>query len=363
MPLDVGFDGPFFARRAGLVYVHEDDPGIRRRRDGEGFTYLDPDGKPISDAETLDRIKGLAIPPAYESVWICADPNGHVQATGRDARGRKQYRYHPGWRAARDETKFARMAAFGRALPEIRRRVDHDLKRSALSHDKVVATVVRLLELTLIRVGNDQYAKDNNSFGLTTLRNRHVKTEGAALVFEFKGKSGVKHRTGVRDRRLVRIIKSLQALPGQRLFQYIDKEGVMRPVGSADVNAYLHAITGQTFTAKDFRTWAGTVAAAKALAMQGAPATDRELKHLTSLCVKATAGLLGNTPAVCRSAYIHPAVLKAYGDGRLPPCFLELEGEAYENAVLDFLTTVADQACEADLRSLARATRHPKSRP
>ena len=350
------------ARLAGLVYVHEDDPGLRRRRSAEGFIYLDADGKPVRDEKALARIRTLAIPPAYEDVWICSDPQGHIQATGRDARGRKQYRYHPDWRAARDETKFAHMAAFGKALPTIRARAQADLKSRSLTHDKVVATVVRLLELTLIRVGNDQYARDNMSFGLTTLRNRHVKAQGAALVFEFKGKSGIKHRTGVKDRRLVRIITSLQALPGQRLFQYVDAGGELRPVGSADVNAYLRAITGRDFTAKDFRTWAGTLAAAKALAMQPLPGGEAELKHLTTLCVKATAGLLGNTPAVCRAAYIHPGVLAAFADHRLPRSFLTAEGEAYEAEVLKFRRALSNPRPPRRLRALARPARHANLR-
>jgi DNA topoisomerase-1 len=344
MPLDGGLDNVHFAEAAGLRYVHEDDPGIRRRRAGKGFAYIGPDGRAVKDAETLDRIRALAIPPAYQDVWISADPLGHIQATGRDDRGRKQYRYHARWRMARDEGKFARMAAFGRALPTIRARVDADLRRRALSRDKVLATVVRLLELTLIRVGNDQYAKANKSFGLTTLRNRHVKEDGAAIVFEFKGKSGIKHRAGVRDRRLTRIIRALQELPGQRLFQYVDEAGERHAVGSHDVNAYLHEITGEGFTAKDFRTWAGTLAAAKALAMQPQPMSPTEAKRLSTLCIKATAGLLGNTPAVCRKAYIHPGVLEAFADRALPASFADLEGEAYEGAVLAFLDALADAA-------------------
>jgi DNA topoisomerase-1 len=344
MPLDGDLDNATAAKRAGLTYVHDDDPGIERKRTREGFSYIDADGGVVKDAETLDRIRKLAIPPAYEDVWICADPQGHIQATGRDAKGRKQYRYHAGWQAVRGETKFAHMAAFGRALPKIRAQVDADLRKQALSHDKVVATVVRLLELTLIRVGNDQYAQENKSFGLTTLRNRHVKSEGAALKLEFVGKSGIKHRTGVQDRRLVRIIKALQALPGQRLFQYVDEAGDRHAVGSHDVNAYLQAITGEHFTAKDFRTWAGTIAAAKALAMQGPPETKTDAKRLTNLCVKATAGLLGNTPAVCRSAYIHPAVLEAFAAQRLPKSFAKAEGDKYEKAVLRFLDALAKEA-------------------
>jgi DNA topoisomerase-1 len=343
MPLDCGADNVTVARAAGLNYVHEDDPGIRRRRFGKGFSYLDADGRAVRDEDTLDRIRKLAIPPAYKDVWICADPWGHIQATGRDDRGRKQYRYHALWAEARGAAKFSRMAAFGRALPAIRARVDADLRRRDLSHDKVLATVVRLLELTLIRVGNDQYAKENKSFGLTTLRNRHVKSEGAAIAFAFTGKSGVKHHTNLRDRRLVRIVKALQELPGQRLFQYVDDAGELRAVGSHDVNAYLREITGEDFTAKDFRTWAGTIAAAKALAMQPPPVGAAETKRLTTLCIKATAGLLGNTPAVCRSAYIHPAVLQAFAEQTLPKSFAKVDGDDYEAAVLKFLDKLAKQ--------------------
>jgi DNA topoisomerase-1 len=350
MPLDGVLDNVAVAKDAGLRYVHDDDPGILRKRAGKGFTYLDPHGHAVKDAETLDRIRKLAIPPAYEDVWISPHPQGHIQATGRDAKGRKQYRYHADWSAARGETKFAHMAAFGRALPKIRARVSADLRKHALSHDKVVATVVSLLELTLIRVGNDQYAKDNKSFGLTTLRNRHVKSEGAEVKLEFKGKSGIMHKTGVQDRRLVRIIKALQALPGQRLFQYLDEAGERRAVGSQDVNAYLHEITGEPFTAKDFRTWAGTVAAAKALAMQPPPGGKTEAKRLTNLCVKATAGLLGNTPAVCRAAYIHPAVLKAFADQNLPKSFASAEGEKYEKAVLKFLDALVETPAKPKTR-------------
>ncbi len=340
-PAPNGPDNAAVAKAAGLHYGHEDDLTIRRAGKPPLFRYLDIDGHEIRDETTLERIRSLAIPPAYADVRIAADPRLHLQLVGRDARGRKQYRYHPKWRAARDEGKFARMAAFGKALPAIRMRVDADLRQRELTREKVLATVVRLLELTLIRVGNDQYAKENKSFGLTTLRNRHVKSEGAAVVFEFKGKSGIKHRTGVKDRRLTRVIRALQDLPGQRLFQYVDEGGGRHAVGSHDVNAYLQAISGEDFTAKDFRTWAGTIAAAKALAMQPKPENQTEAKRATSLCIKATAGLLGNTPAVCRKAYIHPAVLDAFAGAGLPKRLAELEGEAYEAAVLRFLKTLA----------------------
>jgi DNA topoisomerase-1 len=329
------------ADAAGLAYISDEDPGIRRKRSASGFDYAGPDDEPIEDPQTLERIRKLAIPPAYEDVWISPDPNSHLQATGRDARGRKQYRYHANWRSVRDESKFARMAAFGRALPAIRARVEEDLRRHGLPKAKVVAIVVRLLELTLIRVGNVEYARTNKSFGLTTLRDRHARFHGAEVQFEFKGKSGVRHCTGVRDRRLARLVKACQDIPGQRLFQYLDETGARHPIGSADVNAYLHEIVGEAFTAKDFRTWAGTLAAAKALAMQAPPASERESKAAVTLCVKATAGLLGNTPAVCRAAYIHPEVLTAYAEKRLPKTFAEAEGPEFEAAVLEFLDSLA----------------------
>jgi DNA topoisomerase-1 len=336
------------AEEAGLQYSHEGDPGIRRRRSGAGFSYRDPDGAPVRDKAALQRIAKLAIPPAYTDVWICPDPLGHIQATGRDAKGRKQYRYHERWRSLRDEAKFSRMAAFGRALPSLRARVDADLRRHTLTHEKVVATVVRLLELTLIRVGNDEYARQNNSFGLTTLRNRHVKIEGQTVTFEFKGKSGVSRRLGLGDRRLARIMRSLQEMPGQRLFQYLGDDGKRRPVGSVDVNIYLRDAMGEHFTAKDFRTWAGTLAAATALAMQPSPAGERDSRRLVTLCIKATAGLLGNTPAVCRAAYVHPAVLDAFSAGDLPSLFAEAEGEAFEQAILSFLDALASKSESAD---------------
>lgn len=341
MPLDGSLEPEVIASKAGLVYAHDDDPGISRTPSGDGFLYLGPDGEPVEDGETLDRIRKLAIPPAYRDVWINADPLGHIQATGRDNRGRKQYRYHERWRTVRDEGKFARMAAFGRALKKIRAKVDADLATRGLSHDKVTALVVRLLELTLVRVGNDEYAKTNKHFGLTTLKTRHAKVEGAQVVLEFVGKSGVKHRAGVRDRRIARIVKQVHDLPGQRLFQYIDADGARRAVGSADVNAYLHAAAGRHFTAKDFRTWAGTMAAAKALAMQPRPESEAAAKRAMNLCIKATAGLLGNTPAVCRKAYVHPEILNAFRTHALPAAFAKAEGPAFERALLRFLDQLA----------------------
>jgi len=335
-----------FAEAADLVYVDDRAPGIARRRAGKGFAYYAPNGALIRTPSTLDRIQRLAIPPAYRRVWICPDPKGHIQATGRDERGRKQYRYHERWREVRDETKFARMAAFGRALPALRARLEVDLRKHGLPKAKVVATVVRLLETTLIRVGNDAYAKANKSFGLTTLRNRHLKIHGGTLVFEFRGKSGVLHRTDVHDRRLSRLLRSIQELPGQRLFQYLDEDGQRRPIDSHDVNAYLRDAMGEDFTAKDFRTWAGTLAAAKALALQPQPASDHAAKRAVTRCVKAAAALLGNTPAVCRTAYIHPAVLAAFAEHRLPQTLERAEGAALEDAVLTFLDGLAQEVQE-----------------
>lgn len=325
----------------GLNYSHDDEPGITRRKAGSGWNYKGPDGKPIGDEETIDRIRRLAIPPAWTDVWISADPDGHIQAIGRDARGRKQYRYHERWSTLQAETKFARMAAFGRLLPRIRMRVDADLRKRGMPREKALAAVVSLLEQTLIRVGNDEYARQNKSFGLTTLRNRHAQVKGETIRFQFKGKSGVKHATSLRDRRLARVMRAFQELPGQRLFQYLDDAGERRAITSGDVNAYLHEIAGEDVSAKDFRTWAGTTAAAKALALQPKPETKAELKRLTTLCVKATAGLLGNTPTVCRSAYIHPGVIEAFAENRLPKSFGRKEGRAFELEVIRFLDTLS----------------------
>ena len=345
MALDGELEPAEIAREAGLVYVHDDEPGITRHgATFADFHYRDAKGVMIRDEATLERIRKLAIPPAYTRVWISPKARGHIQATGRDARGRKQYRYHAHWREVRDDSKFGHMAAFGRALPALRTKVEADLALKDLSHDKVTATVIQLLERTLIRVGNEEYAKTNKSFGLTTLRRRHVTTEGASVTFEFKGKSGVKHKTGVKDRKLARVIRACSDLPGQRLFQYIDEAGTRRPVSSDDVNTYLLAATGQHFTAKDFRTWAGTLAAAKALAMQETPTSEREAKQIANVCVKAAAGLLGNTPAVCRKAYIHPAVLEAFHEGRLPNNFATAEDHEFETSVLKFLDKLARDA-------------------
>ena len=327
----------------GLSYVTDQDPGLRRKKArGHGFDYLDADGRPVTDEKTLDRIRALAIPPAWTDVWICPRANGHIQAVGRDQRGRKQYRYHARWRAARDENKYDRLIAFGRALPRLRRRVDEDLSLRGLPREKVLAAVIRVMERTLIRVGNEEYARTNRSFGLTTLRDRHVKVGGSRAVFEFKGKSGKVHQTGFNDRRLARIVKACQDIPGQRLFQYIDEDGERRAVESADVNAYIREAMGEDFSAKDFRTWAGTVMAAQALMMSEPCSTAAETKRSVNACVKAVAGLLGNTVAVARSAYIHPAVLEAYGEGELD-LKPGQEDRAFELAVLRFLEATRDR--------------------
>jgi DNA topoisomerase-1 len=292
-------------------------PGIRRKKNGRGFTYVSPEGKTIKDAAQLARIRALAIPPAYTDVWICPTPNGHIQATGRDARGRKQYRYHPKWRETRDETKFGRILAFSEVLPRIRKRVKRDLSRPGLSRDKVLATVVQLLDCTGIRIGNDEYARANRSFGLTTLRDRHVEVSGSNIRFEFRGKSGKAHSVSLNDRRLARIVQRCQALPGEDLFQYIDDEGVRQTIGSGDVNDYLRAASGQEFTAKDFRTWSGTKLAVMALAEIGPWTSKRQAKSNVLHAIDAVAEQLNNTRAVCRKYYIHPCVLDGYVAGTM----------------------------------------------
>jgi DNA topoisomerase I len=302
------------AQAAGLRYVSDTQPGIRRQRAGRGFCYRDIDGRLIRNPAVLRRIKALAIPPAWTDVWICPRPDGHMQARGRDARGRKQYRYHPRWRAVRDATKYDRMIAFGEVLPQLRARLEQDMALPGLPHEKVLATVVRLLETTLIRVGNLAYARVNSSFGLTTLRNRHVKIAGATLQFHFRGKSGQYHTVRLHDRRLATIVKRCQDLPGYELFQYIDAAGERQTIDSADVNDYLRQLTGQDFTAKDVRTWAGTVLATCALRECG-PCTSQTEAHKNIVrAIDAVAKRLGNTRAVCRACYVHPTVLDAYLD-------------------------------------------------
>jgi DNA topoisomerase-1 len=305
------------AAAAGLRHVSDAAPGISRRRAGRGFTYTGPDGKTVRDRATLARIRALAIPPAWTEVWIAADPKGHIQATGRDARRRKQYRYHPSWHEVRHETKFGRMLAFSAALPRIRRALAADLALPGLPRRKVLATVVRLLECTQIRVGNDEYARANRSYGLTTFRDRHVEVNGSTLHFEFRGKSGKPHTVDVADRRLARIVARCQAIPGEELFQYLDEDGARQTIDSGDVNDYIREIAGEEFTAKDFRTWAGTVLASEALLALGVPSSEREAKANILAAIDKVAGQLNNTRAVCRKYYVHPEVLAAYGEGVL----------------------------------------------
>jgi DNA topoisomerase-1 len=305
--------GPDARPAPGLRYADQSRPGYRRRRHGRGFAYRDEHGSPIRDRATLDRIASLAIPPAWTDVWICADPAGHLQATGRDARQRKQYRYHPAFRARRDAGKFDRVLAFGLTLPRLRARCDQDLATPGLARDKVLAAVVRLLELTLIRVGNDEYAKLNRSFGLTTLRGRHASVDGTRLRFRFRGKSGRAHDVSLRDRRLAAVVRRCQELPGQDLFQYVDDDGV-HDVTAADVNDYIRDACAGPYTAKDIRTWAGTVLAYRALrTLDPDDAADR--RRVAADAIRTTADGLGNTPAVARASYVHPAVLEAYFDG------------------------------------------------
>ena len=305
------------AQSAGLRYVSDTAPGILRKRAGKGFYYLDPDGRRISDRKEIARIRSLAIPPAYTDVWICPHPNGHIQATGRDARGRKQYRYHPRWREVRDETKFGRMLEFSQVLPAIRARVERDLSGPGLSREKVLATVVRLLQCTGIRVGNDEYARANRSFGLTTLRSHHVEISGSKLRFQFRGKGGKVHDVALTDRRLARIIARCQAVPGETLFQYVDADNVRQTVDSGDVNQYLREITSQDFTAKDFRTWTGTILAVGALQELGPAEGERETKSTILKAIDQVAERLNNTRAVCRKYYVHPAVFETYQAGTM----------------------------------------------
>lgn len=309
------------AIQAGLRHVSDGESGIRRVRRGRGFTYVRASGRTVRDAATIDRIEALAIPPAWQDVWICADARGHLQATGRDARGRKQYRYHADWRTTRDDSKYARLSEFAEVLPRLRARVDRDLSRSDMSRERVLATVVRLLERTLMRVGNDEYARTNQSFGLTTIRDRHVQVDGDTMRFRFKGKSGKVHEIEARDPRAARVVKRCRRLPGQELFGYRDDDGVDRDVGSADVNAYLHEATGGDFTAKDFRTWAGTVVAAVALSGFEPPESDREASRTINEAIDQVAAALGNTRAIARNSYVHPAVVDAYRDGTLAAAF------------------------------------------
>ena len=322
----------------GLTWCSDEHPGIRRTASGKGFSYHDVNGALIRDEPTLARLRALAIPPAWTDVWICPRASGHIQATGRDVKGRKQYRYHEGWSSHAAETKFERLPAFARALPKLRKRVEADLNRRGVSRDKVLATAVRLLEITLIRVGNAQYAKQNRSYGLTTLNKRHLDLDGTALTFAFKGKSGVEHEVKVRDRRLATVVRSLRELPGQQLFKYRDPEGRLCAITSDDVNAYIREAMGDQFSAKDFRTWAGTVSAARVLRDMDPPASPSEAKRQITVCVKAVAGLLGNTPTVCRSSYVHPRVFELFESGDLADALPGPDTASFEGALIKTLT-------------------------
>jgi DNA topoisomerase I len=312
------------AESAGLTYVTDEAKGIARERDGDSFKYTKSTGQPVTDEATLERIRKLAIPPAWTDVWICPKPSGHLQATGRDARGRKQYRYHPQFREVSEQTKYEHMLEFARALPVIRAKVAEHMALRGLPREKVLATVVHLLETTLIRVGNDDYARQNESYGLTTLRNKHVKVEGTQLRFQFKGKSGKMWKLQIKDRRVAKIVKGCQDLPGQELFAYVDDEGQARDVTSADVNAYLREITGSDITAKDFRTWAGTVMAALALQEFERFDTKATQKKNLKAAIERVAARLGNTPTICRKCYVHPEILNSYAEGQL---LLEIKQE------------------------------------
>lgn len=340
------------ARAAGLRYVSDATPGILRRRRGKAFRYRHADGGPVRDPRTLGRIRALAIPPAWRDVWICSADDGHLQATGRDARHRKQYRYHRRWREVRDETKYGRLIPFAAALPRIRRRVARDLARPGLPRAKVLATVVRLLEATRARIGNEEYARENESFGLTTLRERQVRVHGSRLRFRFRGKSGVEHAIELDDRRLAGIVRRMQDLPGEELFRYVDDEGETRRIESADVNAYLKEVSGEDFTSKDFRTWAGTVLAARALHALGPCATQAEGRRNIAQAIAAVAGALGNTRAVCRKCYIHPEILESYLEGELGDVMRREGGsKAAEKAVGTLLKARSQRAAAAARRS------------
>jgi DNA topoisomerase I len=352
--------------RAGLRYVQHTDPGIRRVRSGSGFRYVGPDGRAVHDAATLKRVKALAIPPAWADVWICPRADGHIQAVGRDARGRKQYRYHAGWRTARDEAKYDRLLAFGKALPRIRRTASRDMGRPGLPRRKVLAAVVRLLETSLIRVGNEQYARSNGSFGLTTLLDRHVAVEGGLIRFQFRGKSAIKHEVSVSDRRLARVVKRCQDLPGQELFQYVDDDGKVCDLGSADVNEYLREVAGDDFTAKDFRTWAGTVLATIALREFKAFDSKAQARRNVVAAIKAVARKLGNTPTVCRQCYVHPRIIEAYMDGTMRDAMRRRAADAMadirhmspeEAAVLALLQRRLAASTGSDRRRRMRLTR------
>lgn len=339
------------SKMAHLRYVTDAKPGITRKKWRKSFRYFDADGKQIKDEATLKRIRSLVIPPAWTDVWICPIANGHLQATGRDARGRKQSRYHPRWREVRDETKYERMKLFGQALPQIRERVEQDLLLPGLPREKVMATIVRLLETTFIRIGNEEYARENHSYGLTTLRGKHVDVDGSTVHFKFKGKSGKMHNLDLNDRRLARIVKKCLDLPGYELFQYLDEEGNPHTIDSADVNEYLRTITNEPFTAKDFRTWAGTVLACALLRQFDICETQTQAKKNVVQAIATVAERLGNTPSVCRKCYVHPAVIESYMGGAMAKAFedevrkeVEKSPHALRQEEMDLLRLLEEKA-------------------
>jgi DNA topoisomerase I len=329
------------AASAGLRYVTDEGPGLRRKKVGKGFAYIQPDGARIADPILIERLKRLAIPPAWTDVWICPIEEGHIQATGRDAKGRKQYRYHPAFRQLRESVKFEHLLAFANVLPTIRARVAQDMARRGLAREKVLATIVHLLETTLIRIGNDDYARRNKSYGLTTLKSRHVAIEGADVRFRFTGKSGKQWSLTLRDRRVAKIIRACQELPGQDLLQYYDEDGQLRAIASGDVNAYLREISGQDVTAKDFRTWAGTVLTALALTQLAAFETAKQAKRNLRAAIEQVSARLGNTPTICRKCYIHPEVLAAYLEGKLA---MEIGAEAPSELIAGHAGLRAEEA-------------------
>jgi DNA topoisomerase-1 len=329
------------AEEAGLRYVSDDRPGYTRKAKDDDFEYIDTEGKPITDEQRLLRVKRLAIPPAWTDVWICPSANCHIQATGRDARRRKQYLYHERWREVRDENKYDRMIAFGKVLPKIRRRVARDLKLPGLPRNKVLATVVQLLERTFIRIGNEEYARENKSFGLTTMKDRHVEVKGSKMRFRFRGKSGKDHEVDVTDRRIARIVSNLQDLPGQDLFKYVDDDDEVRDVTSQDVNEYLREVSGEDFSAKDFRTLAGTVLTAVALNAQEKFENNKQAKANIKMAIAAVSRILGNTPAICRKCYVHPAIFESYIGRQSIDGLKQMTEEALEKEDVDLRSSEA----------------------
>lgn len=352
------------AEVAGLTYVRDGEPGIRRLKSGKGFRYVGPNGKAVSDESTLKRIRSLVIPPAWTDVWICASPYGHLQAVGRDAKGRKQYRYHTAYRYQRDQTKFGRLMSFGAALEKIRDRVEEDLSLPGLPKDKVLAAVVKLLERTCMRIGNDEYKEENGSYGLTTLQDKHVKIEGSTMRFKFKGKSGQQQDIQLDDPRLAKIVKRCRDIPGYELFQYVDETGKVCDITSSDVNAYIRQITGEDFTAKDFRTWGGTGSAALVLEQLGRCGTETDAKKKIVEAIKMVAEKLGNRPATCKKYYVHPAILEAYSDGTLFNALESCSGDRREEAcvmrvVSDYVQKLTEhKAASADFSDQLKKSIH-----